>query len=141
LGAQLESELGKKKRKVGSRSKRMKRPARLQSAKMWIPTYTGKNLIIGYCKHFAVDFLCAVKELRFIGATIDEEYIARVLQAREQSTISRLKKKAKQEEIEALCSDSDDNFFFIAGYTSWEFPYGLTWEEARVAGIAEAADA
>lgn len=25
--------------------------------------------------------------------------------------------------------DSDENFAFIAGYTSGGFPYGITWEE------------
>ena len=25
----------------------------------------------------------------------------------------------------------DENFYFIAGYTSWGFPYGITWEEER----------
>ena len=24
---------------------------------------------------------------------------------------------------------SDDTFAYIAGYTSWGFPYGVTWEE------------
>ena len=117
----------------------MLRPARLQSAKVWVPTYGGKNLLKGYCKHYAVDLLCAAKELRLIGTAIDEEYVARVFQGREQQRIARLKKKAKQEELEYLCSDPDDNFFFIVGCTAWGFPYGLTWEEAQEAGIADAA--
>ncbi|MCH1640861.1 UPF0158 family protein [Paenibacillus timonensis] len=25
--------------------------------------------------------------------------------------------------------EQDENFYFIAGYTNWGFPYGITWEE------------
>lgn len=25
--------------------------------------------------------------------------------------------------------EQDENFYFIAGYTDWGFPYGITWEE------------
>lgn len=54
----------------------MKRPARLKSAKSWIPTCTGKNLVSGYCKHYAVDWRCAVIELTRLGIQIDPAYIA-----------------------------------------------------------------
>jgi hypothetical protein len=126
----------KKKRKLGPRCKRMKRPARLQSAKMWIPTYTGKNLVKGYCKHFAVDLVCAVNELRMLDAKLDEQYVARALQSREQAILARQDKKQEEKERANIPEDSDDNFYFIAGYTSWGFAYGLTWEEAEASGLA-----
>jgi hypothetical protein len=28
--------------------------------------------------------------------------------------------------------EQDENFYFIAGYTDWGFPYGITWEEYEV---------
>ncbi len=42
----------------------------------------------------------------------------------------RKKKKRtdpKSESAELL--EQDENFYFIAGYTDWGFPYGITWEE------------
>ncbi|MBL8892440.1 MAG: hypothetical protein JNL67_20865 [Planctomycetaceae bacterium] len=66
----------KNKKTVPPRVKRMQRPARLQSAKQWIRTYTGKNIVRGYCNHFAVDWRCAVLELQILGVAIDPSYIA-----------------------------------------------------------------
>lgn len=40
----------------------------------------------------------------------------------------RKKKKAETAQLD-FNSDQDDNFFFIAGYTSGGAPYGITWEE------------
>ncbi len=33
-----------------------------------------------------------------------------------------------QDQID-LYPNSDDTFAYIVGYTSWGFPYGVTWEE------------
>lgn len=42
----------------------------------------------------------------------------------------RLEKKLrKQMEEERMTIDRDDIFYYIEGYTSWGFPYGVTWEE------------
>ena len=67
-----------KKRKNKSsvpRHKRLKKSSRLQAAKCWIAKYDGENLVKGYSKHFAVDKLCAVEELRVLGYEINEEYV------------------------------------------------------------------
>jgi len=43
-------------------------------------------------------------------------------------------KKKKKEEEESSCPtpiESDENFAYIAGYTSGGAPYGVTWEEAE----------
>lgn len=45
--------------------------------------------------------------------------------------MGRKKKKQKRidhdlESLEQL--EQDENFYFIAGYTDWGFPYGITWE-------------
>ena len=31
--------------------------------------------------------------------------------------------------------DSDENFYYIAGYTSGGAPYGITWEQAEAEGL------
>ena len=33
--------------------------------------------------------------------------------------------------------DSDADFYFIAGYTPNDVPYGITWEEAREQGLID----
>lgn len=55
--------MAKRKGNLGPRRKRMTREARLQSAKSWLKDYEGKNVIKSYGKWFAVDQICAMKEL------------------------------------------------------------------------------
>jgi hypothetical protein len=38
----------------------------------------------------------------------------------------------KQKEFEERFSDSDDTFYYIAGYTPGGAPYGVTWEEMGI---------
>lgn len=38
-------------------------------------------------------------------------------------------KKSALSDHKAVSIDQDDQFFFIAGYTEWGVPYGVTWEE------------
>lgn len=45
--------------------------------------------------------------------------------------MSRKKKKADLS-FDILYDTMDDNFAFIAGHTSWGFPYGTTWEEIGI---------
>lgn len=111
--------------------KNLKRACRLRSAKNWIKTYSGNNIVKGYSKKYAVVKLCAVKELRMIGFEISEEYENRIqksLESRKQHRLS-LKKK-REDELNAVCGfESDEYFAMILGYTSGGFPYGLTHEE------------
>ena len=65
------------------RHKRLKRDSRLVAAKAWITEYDGKNLVKGYSKHFAVDKLCAVKELTLLGYKIEAEYVTQLKQSLE----------------------------------------------------------
>lgn len=44
----------------------------------------------------------------------------------------RRRKVEREPEIE-----QDETFYFIAGYTSWGFPYGVTWEQAYEEGLLE----
>ena len=71
----------KKKRNLGPRRKRMRRPARLQAAVKWRAGYGGKHIVRGYARWFGVDLLCAVVELRMLGVAIDAEYEQQVRRA------------------------------------------------------------
>jgi len=120
------------------RRKRMQRSARLQSAKHWIPAYSGENIVKGYKQCFAVDLLCAIKELRMLGVKLDEQYVLQALQGHKNTIADRQKKKAaKKQELDDFLSDSDEHFYFIAGYTSSGCPYGITWKEAALDNLID----
>ena len=107
----------------------MNRLSRLQSAKAtnWVEKYSGKNLIRGYCRWYAVDPLCAVHELRQLGVSISAEQEDKLRRSAMNKSIARSQKRQKQESN--LFSDSNDTFAYIAGCTSGGLPYGVTWEE------------
>ena len=120
------------------RRKRMQRPGRLQLAKHWIPTYSGGNIVKGYKNWSGVDLVCAIKELRTLGVKLDEQYVLQALQGHEHAIADRQKKKAaKKQELDDLPFDSDEHYYFIAGYTSSGFAYGITWEEAELDNLIE----
>ena len=108
-----------------------KRENRLRSAKSWIKTYSGKNIVKGYSKKYSVDKLCAVKELRMIGVEISDEYEKQLINSMEALRQQRLLiKKKRDDKLNELSGfESDDNFAVIIGYTSGGYPYGLTYEE------------
>ena len=111
--------------------KTLKREYRLRSAKDWIKTYSGNNVVKGYSKKYSVDKLCAVKELRMIGFEITEEYenqLQKSLESHKQQRLS-LKKKREDELIASCGYESDEYFAMILGYTSGGFLYGVTHEE------------
>ena len=111
--------------------KTLKREYRLCSAKDWIKTYSGNNVVKGYSKKYSVDKLCAVKELRMIGFEITEEYenqLQKALESHKQQRLS-LKKKREDKSNASCCYESDEYFAMILGYTSGGFPFGVTHEE------------
>ena len=112
------------------RRKRMKRPARLQAARHWLPTFSGKNVVRGYPKWFGVDLGCAVLELGQLGVELDARYV----QALRTTLQHRGKCRKPAEPAPDAIPDGygrewDDNFAFIAGFTSGGAPFGVTWEE------------
>ncbi len=113
-------------KKKAPKKKRLKRPARLEKAKQWVKTYSGKRIVYGYAKNFGVDKLCAVKELRMIGIEISEQYEKQLIHSL--SLMQKQKQLKKEQRSEAL-NTFDDEFAFIAGYTSGGFPYGITYLE------------
>lgn len=110
------------------RRKRMSRAARLQAAKRWIAEYRGKNLVRGYKKWFGVSDVCAVVELRMLGADLPD---ARLEQARPDEQARATRRARKQEKYAARSSPREwnDEFAVIIGYTEGGAPYGITWSE------------
>jgi hypothetical protein len=113
------------------RRKRMRRQARLDSARQWLASYSGKNIVRGYRKRYGVDWLCAVRELHQLGVEVNPQYVAQLEVTMEQRRLERQRRKQQREGdgVEERTIDSDDTFAYIASYTSGGVPYGLTWEQ------------
>lgn len=118
----------------------MKRPARLESAKKWIPTYTGKHLLRGYCNHYAVDWRCAAIELKLLGITIDPTYVA---QRERTEAETQRQRQAKKEERESLQNQHWHPFTdAYSAYLAGDFAalhdlqvremYGEEWEQHAI---------
>ncbi|OQP51910.1 hypothetical protein A4R26_29265 [Niastella populi] len=73
---------------------------RLELASQWISTYNGKSLVRGYARHFSVDLICAIIELRMLGHHISEEYEL----ANKCSIADRLLQKKKKGRLAQLFS-------------------------------------
>lgn len=105
----------------------MDRKQRLQAASEWIKSYAGKDIVRGYRRHFRVDRLCALIELKACGVPISEERIEAARRDQERLGTQRAERKALS--ASEFGPDQDDNFSYIVGYTSGGAPYGVTWEE------------
>ena len=99
------------------KNKAARHAARIRMARQWLPSYTGTHLVRAYREKFKVDVPTALNDLEEIGALTPE-----------QATVKRQEAK-KQQSFYDRFPDSDDRFYFIAGYTSGGAPYGVTWEE------------
>lgn len=111
--------------------KRLRKTQRLNDAKSWIETYSGKKIVSGYAKWFGVDKICAINELKSIGVVIPEMLKKQIIRSHQLFIEQRRKKREKQnrEDLAVFLLDSDENFAFIAGYTSNGDPFGLAHEE------------
>ena len=112
------------------KNKAARRAARIRTARQWFPTYTGTHLVHAYRQKFKVDVTTAINDLVEIGALTQEqaEEKRRAEQAR-QEHLRREREAKAQKSVYDRFPDSDDRFFYIAGYTSGGAPYGVTWEE------------
>ena len=115
---------------VNGAKRTLPRSRRLLKGKTWIEKYDGKNVVRGYAKHFHVDLLRAIKELRILGIAVNETYE----QAVQQTLSLKGSQKKLREEQKSIAEtnhigDSDDDFAFIIGYTSGGAPYGVRWED------------
>ncbi|MDP4099455.1 hypothetical protein OIN60_22315 [Paenibacillus sp. P96] len=113
----------------------MNRERRLQSAAAsWIKTYHGSSYIRGYRKHFGVNAETAITELRMLGVQLSDDAVRKAKEseqaaAREKQLRKEKRRKRQQEPQRGEDSWSDETFAYIAGYTGWGVPYGVTWEE------------
>lgn len=107
----------------------MDRSARLQSARSWLKTYNGKNIVAGYRRHFGVDWICALRELEMLGVRMDAVYKGQILKSVEGHIAAQKRRKARRQETYEEPFDQNEHFAYIAGYTAAGFAYGLTWEE------------
>jgi len=124
----------KKKKPNTPRAKRINRQSRLQSAVNWLKQYDGKHFIRGYRKHYGVDVGTAIAELKILGVPLSDEAI-RSAKASAAALVREkaARKEKRQQRLRAQeqfdLAESDETFAYIAGYTNWGFPFGITWEE------------
>jgi hypothetical protein len=112
----------------------MNRQSRLQSAACLLKKYNGKQYIRGYSKYYRVDVGTAIVELRLLGVPLTDESVQRARAGAKASVKAKHARKQKrqlhlQEEAQSCSIDSDETYAYIAGYTAWGFPYGVTFEE------------
>ena len=108
------------------------RRKRLEEARKWFPEQgftEDSHIVKTYRKHFRVDRECAMRELCLLGVLSPEKQKSYEDHLAEKDRNRAEKRKTGTDEGRD-CSFQDENFFFIAGYTSGGVPYGLTWEEA-----------
>ena len=111
-------------------NKTQRREARLRKARQWAPDYKGAHIVRVYRKKYGVDPGCAIRELEEIGAITPEK--AANLRIGEAARLEHLRQERERKQEQAFHDrwpNSDDTFFFIAGYTSGGAPYGVTWAE------------
>ena len=103
---------------------------RQRKAKQWILTYSGTKIVRAYRKRFHVDTTCALRDLNEIGYKFEPGYLENLKKA-EAARLEQLRKKKEEKRLSAPYYNEfqDDNFFFIAGYTSGGAPYGVQWWE------------
>lgn len=106
------------------------RNKRLNQARKWLKENgkDQKRIIHKYRKKFKVDIMCAIKELQILGVELNENDI-KGIKKNEEKRIKR--RQIKKKELEDRLFESDEDFAFIAGYTSWGFPYGIQWDEMK----------
>ena len=118
----------KKQKPLPPRRQRMNRAGRLQSAKKWLESFEGKNIVRGYAKWFGVELLCAAEELQLLEVEVDAAYLERL-----RVTVQNRRRK-KSKAIDDGVSDlggCDERFSFILGHTSNGMPFGIPWGRRR----------
>ncbi|MBU0492237.1 MAG: hypothetical protein KKA73_07025 [Chloroflexi bacterium] len=124
------------------RRRRFNRRQRLASARSWLPTYAGDHVAPAYRRRYGVDWPTAFKELALLGIELDQGYQERVLESvRGQTEASKRRRREQAAQTEELLAGYQDaNFAYIAGYTSWGLPYGITWAELAAAELERKAE-
>jgi hypothetical protein len=115
--------------------KKMNRHERLKTAKRWAASQKTEKKIQAYREHFGVDKCCAAKELTMAGVALTEKYASRWATRHERKALHKKRKSAHKVERLYVEPESDETFYFIAGYTAGGFAYGITWEQAEEDGL------
>ena len=114
------------------KNKKARHDARIRMARQWLAAYdgTGKHIVHAYRKKFKVDITTALNDLGEIGAlTAEQLAVKRQAEEVRQRNLRREKEEKALRDFYDRFPDSNDQFFFIAGYTSGGAPYGVTWAE------------
>ena len=123
--------MAKKKKKP---TKVERHEARIRKARQWVLTYQGKHIVRAYRKRFGVDAACALRDLGEVGALSPEKLAE--MQRAEQIRLERLRLEREERRFRTLYEhrpNSNEDFYYIAGYTSGGAPYGITWTEMGLA--------
>ena len=116
------------------------RRIRLKEAKEWFPTQgftEDSHVVKAYRERFDVDRECAMRELCLLGMLSPEkqrsyeEQLEAKARKRAENQAARKTHRTGKKDDPVDNPDQDENFFFIAGYTSGGAPYGITWEQAE----------
>jgi hypothetical protein len=107
-----------------------KQNKRILESKDWVYHYKGNDIIRKYAKRHRIPQAEALTDLRKLGHPVSYD-------------IAKLKKNKNLHdylfELE-FESESDADFYYIAGYTEGGAPYGITWEEANENGLLDEVD-
>ena len=116
----------------------MTREQRLQSARAWLVTQTGREparIGASYRRWYGVDWPCAIAELSRLGVAFDPKWVEQLqrnLEGQHRARAAQRAAKLSREESQRFNEDSDEYFAFIAGYTPGGAAFGITWEEWEI---------
>ncbi len=74
------------------------RKHRINSTREWVKSYSGNHIVKSYSKKYAVNKLCAIKELRLIGVEITQEYEIEIKRSVEDLKKQRQLNKEKRDQ-------------------------------------------
>lgn len=125
-------------------NKKARHDARIRMARQWFAAYegTGKHIVHAYREKFKVDVMTALNDLGEIGALTPEQ--VNMKRQAEEKRIEHLWLEKEERELQDFYDrfpDSNDQFFYIAGYTSGGAPYGATWEQMGLSPYQDPEDA
>ena len=83
----------------------------------------------GYAKWFGVDWLCALNELKLLGIVFTPSAEQQILTSYNQRIAQKRIKKSVPTDFEMPLIECNENYAYIAGYTSNGVPFGVTWSE------------
>lgn len=101
-------------------------------ARQWLQDHDRDDLhvVMKYRNAFHEEIHFSIREIEQFGFPLSERQIQQGLQD-EKERLSRIRQK-KIEKLKEEYKECNDEFSFIAGYTSGGVPYGTTWEEEGI---------